>query len=281
MKTLDHNGLPAMYAAHNKRQLTIDAFLDNPTAPILIDLRGGSARDPSIPGSHRFYLPDVKARTEAFENRFAPQLTNRSLLLYCSKGHESTALLGQFSGNHPVQVLKGGMTAYLTAISRLLHEHPYEDPEHKSDTMVKILSALTDRSTPPATFQKIIHRLVQHTPNPEYARSRPSPGEALQKKLAAAAADILIFLIFSGDNCPLCTVLRQHLPWFAETYRRQVEVVVVDARKHAGLAEEYAIFSIPTVMVYRKGVRLQKQVGISTRAALKELLSAAQADSPP
>ncbi len=265
-----------MYAAHNTHQLTIDAFLADPTTPILIDLRGGAANDPSIPGSHRFYLPDVRARTAAFEKRFAPQLTNRFLLLYCSKGHESAALLGQFSGNHAIQSLKGGMTAYLTTISRLLHEHPYEDPEHKSDTMVKILSALTNRSTTPATFQKIINRLLQHTPNPEYARSPLSPSASLKKKLATAAPDKFIFLVFSGNNCPLCTVLRQHLPWFAEHYRQQAEVVVVDAHKHAGLAEEYAIFSIPTVIVFQKGVRLQKQAGVSTRAGLKKLLAAAE-----
>ncbi|MFN3078080.1 MAG: thioredoxin family protein, partial [Alphaproteobacteria bacterium] len=152
----------------------------------------------------------------------------------------------------------------------------YEDPEHKHDTMVRILSALTDRSTVPATFQKIINRLLQPTPNPEQARSRLSPSASLQKMLDTAAANKFIFLVFSGKNCPLCTVLHQHLPWFAETYRQQAEVVVVDARKHPGLAAEYAIFSIPTVMVYQKGMRLQKQVGISTREKLKELLSAAQ-----
>ncbi|MEO5354969.1 MAG: thioredoxin family protein [Magnetococcus sp. XQGC-1] len=265
-----------MYAVHNRGQLTIDEFLANPTAPILIDLRGGGAADPSIPGSHRFYLPDVRARTEAFEKRFAAQLTDRSLLLYCSKGHESGALLGKFSGTLPIQVLQGGMTAYLTTISRLLHEHPYEEPEHKSDTMFRILSALTDRSTAAATFQKIINRLLQHTPNPEQARSRLSPSASLKKMLGTAAANKFIFLVFSGKNCPLCTVLRQHLPWFAETYRQQAEVVVVDAHKYPALAEEYAIFSIPTVMVYQKGVRLQKQVGVSTRERLKEMLSAAQ-----
>ncbi len=269
-----------MYAARNKHQLTIDEFLADPTTPVLIDLRGGAAGDPSIPGSLRFYLPDVRARADAFEKRFTQQYNNRFPLLYCSKGHESAALLGLFSANHTIHFLQGGMTAYLTTISRLLHEHPYEDPEHKSDTMVKILSALTNRSTLTATFQKIINRLLQRTPNPMLVRPRLSPSASLKENLDTAAPDKLIFLIFSGNNCPLCTVLRQHLPWFAETYRQQVEIVVVDARKHTGLAEEYAIFSIPTVMVYKKGIRLQKQVGVSTRAALKELLAAAQTGSP-
>ncbi|MBF0435911.1 MAG: hypothetical protein HQL77_11140 [Magnetococcales bacterium] len=78
-----------MYAAHNTHQLSIDEFLADPTTPI--DLRGGAIGDPSIPGSHRFYLPDVRARIDAFEKRFAQQRNAKKLRV---KGGGKTNTLG-------------------------------------------------------------------------------------------------------------------------------------------------------------------------------------------
>ncbi|MEO5341601.1 MAG: hypothetical protein H7837_13980 [Magnetococcus sp. MYC-9] len=159
-----------MFFDSHKGQMPIEAFLANPTAPLLVDVRGGTDADPTIPGSHRVYLLDIEERPAEFEKRFAPQLTNRSLLLYCSKGEGSHYLLGKLSGKLKAQSLQGGMVSYLTTISRLLHEHPYEDPKKKGDTMVKILSALTSQKTDPATFHKIIDRLLRCTPNPKFRK---------------------------------------------------------------------------------------------------------------
>ncbi|MEO5363176.1 MAG: rhodanese-like domain-containing protein [Magnetococcus sp. DMHC-8] len=154
----------------HKSQITIENFLENPTDPILIDVRGSTDADPAIPGSKRVYLLDIEERTAEFENRFASQLAKRPMLLYCSKGEGSQFLVGKFSGKYRVQSLRGGMVAYLTTISRLLHEHPYEDPAKKGDTMVKILAALTNRETDPATFRKIIGHLLRCTPNPKFRK---------------------------------------------------------------------------------------------------------------
>ncbi|MBF0108353.1 MAG: rhodanese-like domain-containing protein [Magnetococcales bacterium] len=150
----------------HKSQMTIEEFLAHPTAPLLIDVRGSLESDPTIPGSKRVYLLDIEERTEAFENKCAPLLAGRSLLLYCSKGEGSHYLLKKFSGKFRVQSLKGGMIGYLTTISRLLHEHPYQDPANKGDNMVKILAALTNCRTSPVTFAKIIDNLLRHSPDP-------------------------------------------------------------------------------------------------------------------
>ncbi|MBF0401968.1 MAG: rhodanese-like domain-containing protein [Magnetococcales bacterium] len=154
----------------SKEQMPIEEFLANPTAPILIDVRGSSNADPAIPGSKRVYLLDIEERTEAFEQRFAAQMAHRTLLLYCSKGEGSHFLVGKFSGKYRVQSLQGGMVSYLTTVSRLLHEHPYEDPKKRGDTMVKILAALTNRETDPDTFRKIVDRLLRCTPNPKFRK---------------------------------------------------------------------------------------------------------------
>lgn len=99
--------------------------------------------------------------------------------------------------------------------------------------------------------------------------------EALRRILQDTAYSKLVFLIFSGKNCYVCQKLHQHLPWFAETHRNQIDVIVVDARNHTTLAAEHAINNIPTVMVYQKGVRISRDVGVGSREKLQEILRSA------
>ncbi|MBF0425119.1 MAG: rhodanese-like domain-containing protein [Magnetococcales bacterium] len=149
------------------RQLAIDRFLADPTRPILLDVRGGTDYDPTIPGSKRVYLLDLEERTHEFEERFAPQLASRPLLIYCSRGEGSLYIAKKFSKKFQVQGLEGGMIAYLETISRLLNEHPYEDPDQRDDMMSKLLLTLTNRLTPPGTFRKIIYHLLRSSPDPK------------------------------------------------------------------------------------------------------------------
>ncbi|MBF0191422.1 MAG: rhodanese-like domain-containing protein [Magnetococcales bacterium] len=154
----------------NAGVMSIKEFLEDPTAPILIDVRGGPETDPAIPGSISVYALDIEERPDAFIKKFAAQLTKRTLLIYCSKGDSSRYLQEQLTGRGRIQSLQGGMVSYLTSISRLLHEHPYEDSRKRGDTMVQLLSVLTDRKTDPATFRKIVGRLLQCTPNPKFKK---------------------------------------------------------------------------------------------------------------
>ncbi|NGZ05207.1 MAG: rhodanese-like domain-containing protein [Magnetococcales bacterium] len=153
-----------------KTAMPIEEFLADPALPVIIDVRGYPDSDPAIPGSHKVYVLEIEEKTEAFEKRFASMAAGRPLLLYCSKGESSSYLVGKLSGKNPAYSLQGGMAAYLTTISRLLHEHPYEDPSKRGDTMVKILNALTNRATDPATFRKIMERLMRCTSNPKFRK---------------------------------------------------------------------------------------------------------------
>ncbi|MEO5346618.1 MAG: hypothetical protein H7834_09605 [Magnetococcus sp. YQC-9] len=154
----------------NSGVMTIEAFLADPTGPVVIDLRGGSDAEPGIPGSIQVYVLELEERPESFVRRFSTDAARRGLLLYCSKGDASHYMQKKFSGKLRIQSLQGGMVSYLTTISRLLHEHPYEDSGKKGDTMVRLLSVLTDRTTEPALFRKIVKRLLECTPNPKFKK---------------------------------------------------------------------------------------------------------------
>ncbi len=153
-----------------KSEISIEELLANPTAPLLIDVRGSTDFDPSIPGSKRVYLLDIEERTREFEQRFATQMATRPLLLYCAKGEGSGYLVDLFSRKARVHNLAGGMASYLATISRLLHEHPYRDSAKREETMTQLLMALTNRQTDPATFATIIDRLLRSSPNPEFRK---------------------------------------------------------------------------------------------------------------
>ncbi|MBF0183454.1 MAG: hypothetical protein HQM06_03560 [Magnetococcales bacterium] len=148
----------------------MERFLADPTAPIIIDVRGSTDVDPAIPGSHRVYLLDIDERTEEFEKRFAPQMAARSLLFYCAKGEGSNFLVKKFSKKSRVQSLQGGMAAYLAVVSQLLHEHPYRESDRREEMMTHLLMALTNRNTPPATFRQIVDRLLRMSPNPQFRK---------------------------------------------------------------------------------------------------------------
>ncbi|MBF0175483.1 MAG: hypothetical protein HQL63_01340 [Magnetococcales bacterium] len=148
-------------------ELPVEKFLAKPLLPILLDVRGSTDYDPAIPRSKRIYLLDLEDRISEFEKRFEAQLLRRPLLIYCSKGDGSRYILKKFSRKFVVQGLKGGMVAYLETISRLLNEHPYEEPERRNETMAKLLAMLTNRQTPPDIFRNIVMRLIRSSPDPE------------------------------------------------------------------------------------------------------------------
>jgi len=152
----------------NKGTLPLEEFLFDPTVFTIVDVRGGPLFDPAIPTSHSAYLIDIDENPKAFEQKFASQLEKYPMVLYCSKGDSSKYLLSKFSKKYHIRSLDGGMVNYLTTISRLLHQHPYEDPSKKGDTMVKILNALTDRKTDSENFAKIVKRLITCTTDSKF-----------------------------------------------------------------------------------------------------------------
>ncbi len=107
------------------------------------------------------------------------------------------------------------------------------------------------------------------------SQPQPTPSDALHHILQSAAGHKWVFLVFSGHDCPVCDRLRQQLPWFADTYRQQLDLLLVDIRKHPSLATEYAIIGIPTVMVYRQGMPVLVQTGVDSRNELKKMLKTA------
>lgn len=76
-----------------------------------------------------------------------------------------------------------------------------------------------------------------------------------------------------------CGPCRSFAPVYAKVAGRHPDVVFgkVDTEAEGGLASEFQIRAIPTLMVFRDGVRLFSQAGMLPERALEELIERARA----
>ncbi|MBF0134974.1 MAG: thioredoxin family protein [Magnetococcus sp. DMHC-1] len=101
---------------------------------------------------------------------------------------------------------------------------------------------------------------------------KSTPSESLRRVLHETPHHKLLFVIFSGKQCFVCEKLRQHLPWFANSHREKIHVMVVDVQRYPELTTEYGITGIPTIMVFAKGNRIHTAIGVSSKSELKKIL---------
>jgi thioredoxin 1 len=69
----------------------------------------------------------------------------------------------------------------------------------------------------------------------------------------------LLVAYFWGPDCPNCEVFARELPeLLPELDAQQVRLVKVNAYEHMALARRYALFGIPTFLLFRGGKLLGK-----------------------
>ncbi|MBF0133929.1 MAG: hypothetical protein HQL75_15255 [Magnetococcales bacterium] len=149
-----------------KTSLTVTEFFFRQTETFLIDTRGATDYDPAIPGSKPFYILDLMDNIEKFQTKYDAVMREKGTLLVCRKGDGTEMLRKRFSRKYQVMSLQGGMAAYLEFITRLLAEHPYEQPHIRDETMRLLLEKLTNRHTPFPIFRRIANRLLSSSPDP-------------------------------------------------------------------------------------------------------------------
>lgn len=72
-----------------------------------------------------------------------------------------------------------------------------------------------------------------------------------------AAQDALVVLYFWGPDCPNCEVFARDLPeLLTQIPSDGVRLVKVNAYEHPELARRYAIFGIPSFVLYKGGKKL-------------------------
>lgn len=88
-----------------------------------------------------------------------------------------------------------------------------------------------------------------------------------------ATADKLVFVDFWAQWCGPCRAVAPVLQQLADEYPNQLIVGKLNVDENRALAIKYNIASIPTIHVYKNGVKIDDIVGAQPYNAFKALVS--------
>lgn len=111
--------------------------------------------------------------------------------------------------------------------------------------------------------------------------SRCANGLPLDRPLIATDADfqryldgavVPVVVDFHADWCGPCRAMAPMLDSFARQQSGKVLVLKVDTDSNPATARRYNIASIPTLIVFKGGREMKRQVGVASRGVLDSLL---------
>lgn len=79
---------------------------------------------------------------------------------------------------------------------------------------------------------------------------------------------------FWAEWCGPCKAITPAIEELAKTYEGQVEIGKLNIDDNTDTTEEYAIRSIPTILFFKNGELVDKQVGAVQKTALEEKIKA-------
>ncbi len=84
-------------------------------------------------------------------------------------------------------------------------------------------------------------------------------------------ADSPVVVDFNATWCGPCRMLKPTLEQLAAE-RGDVEIVGVDIDENMDLAEEYGVFSIPCLVLFKDGLEAERSVGLVPKESVEALL---------
>ncbi len=79
---------------------------------------------------------------------------------------------------------------------------------------------------------------------------------------------------FGAEWCAPCRALAPMVAELAETYKEQAVIATCDVKENNDVAVRYSIRSVPTVIFFKDGKEIDRQVGAIARAVLEEKVKA-------
>ena len=91
---------------------------------------------------------------------------------------------------------------------------------------------------------------------------------------ALAAASGLVMVDFWAAWCGPCRAIAPVLEALAEASEGQVTLMKVNVDENPGLAARYDVRSIPTILLVKQGMVVERVVGAVPKAVLQDIVSA-------
>ena len=88
------------------------------------------------------------------------------------------------------------------------------------------------------------------------------------------SAEKPLMVDFGAEWCGPCKALAPMVAELAETYKEQVIITACDVEENNDIAVRYSIRNIPTVIFFKDGKEVGRQVGAIAKSVLEEKLKA-------
>lgn len=88
--------------------------------------------------------------------------------------------------------------------------------------------------------------------------------EMFSNEVLQDQSDILYVVDFFAERCGPCKMLVPVLEQLQAQFGEKISIVKIDIDSNQEIAEEYQIMSIPLVMIFRNGVKLEQVSGLKS-----------------
>ncbi len=85
-------------------------------------------------------------------------------------------------------------------------------------------------------------------------------------------SDVPVMVDFGATWCGPCRMIAPYMEQLADEFAGKAKVVKADVDECSGLAAQFGIRNVPTVLIFKNGQVVDKSVGAAPKAAFEEKL---------
>ena len=74
--------------------------------------------------------------------------------------------------------------------------------------------------------------------------------------------EIPVLVDFKADWCAPCKMMTPILKQVKQNYKDQIKIIKIDIDKNPGVAQKYAVRSVPTMILFIRGKAVWRQSGV-------------------